>query len=419
MSSSVRAWPAVVPRGAARGPSASDLPNREREREREPCVHRTKLAGIDVNDIVTASYFVPSNVRDAEREREREREGESVRLPPPKLPPCEQPADDCVSVDDDNISDSTDASCITDLSWETVSDTGSKTAKAGKKKKKKKSGAARKKRRKERIDRPTAPLEAESAGNVSSDSNPRKEACLDILSSLARRGDLPTLADLGYVYHADLDVLGVLPGSDSSGLGRLNSMVSDTQFADWQAAAAATAAEKAAVAAALVAGMAVELAAAKLAANGKLLAGGLTRRRRGRRGVGSGRRRRRREGKERRRHRQDLLRWALMQEGWQRDEMRWQQRQEAKWQRQVTRPRLRRRRTTRTTRRRAVAAARTTRRTRQRMTDSANSDDYRRRRDGGGAPASLCGQRVRVAGCWWGRGPRYRLGGGGKRGWVT
>ena len=43
-------------------------------------MHRTKLAGIDVNDIVTASYFVPSNVRDAEREREREREGESVRL---------------------------------------------------------------------------------------------------------------------------------------------------------------------------------------------------------------------------------------------------------------------------------------------------------------------------------------------------
>ena len=123
MSSSVRAWPAVVPRGAARGPSASDLPKREREREREPCVHRIRLAGIDVNDIVTASYFVPSNVRDAEREREREREGESVRLLPPKLPPCEQPANDCVSVDDDNISDSTDASCITDLSWETVSRT--------------------------------------------------------------------------------------------------------------------------------------------------------------------------------------------------------------------------------------------------------------------------------------------------------
>ena len=118
--------------------------------------------------------------------------------PPPLKLPCEPPADECVSVDDDNIGVSTDASCITDLSWETVSDTGSKTAKAGKKKKKKKkSGAARKKRRKERIDRPPASFEAESAGNVSSDSNPHKEAILDILSSLARRGDLPKLADLG------------------------------------------------------------------------------------------------------------------------------------------------------------------------------------------------------------------------------
>ena len=68
MRSPVRAWPAVVPRGAARGPSASDLLNRERKREREPCVPRIKLAGIDVNDIVTVSYFVPSK-----RERERER----------------------------------------------------------------------------------------------------------------------------------------------------------------------------------------------------------------------------------------------------------------------------------------------------------------------------------------------------------
>ena len=62
--------------------------------------------------------------------------------PPPLKLPCEPPADECVGVDDDNISVSTDASCITDHSWETVSDTGSKTAKAGKKKKKK-SGAAR------------------------------------------------------------------------------------------------------------------------------------------------------------------------------------------------------------------------------------------------------------------------------------
>ena len=69
MSSSVRAT-ACGPR-----PERGDLPKREREREREPCVHRIRLAGIDVNDIGTASYFVPPTyAKPSERERERERE---------------------------------------------------------------------------------------------------------------------------------------------------------------------------------------------------------------------------------------------------------------------------------------------------------------------------------------------------------
>ena len=38
----------------------------------------------------------------------------------------------------------------------------------------------------------------------------------------------------------------------------------------------------------------------------------------------------------------------------------------------------------------------------------------------GSAPASLCRRQVRAAGAGWGHSPRYwRLGGGGKQGWVT
>ena len=59
--------------------------------------------------------------------------------------------------------------------------------------------------------------------------------------------------------------------------------------------------------------------------------------------------------------------------------------------------------------------------TASRAATGAGDDDSRRRNDdrGGCVPASLCGRQVRAAGWGWGRGPRYRLGGGGKQGWVT
>ena len=59
--------------------------------------------------------------------------------------------------------------------------------------------------------------------------------------------------------------------------------------------------------------------------------------------------------------------------------------------------------------------------TASRAATGAGDDDSRRRNDdrGGCVPASLCRRQVRAAGWGWGRGPRYRLGGGGKQGWVT
>ena len=60
--------------------------------------------------------------------------------------------------DDDNVSVSTDASGMSDLSCETVFETG-----AAKGRKKKKSGAARRKRKQERIDASLAQFAAERA----------------------------------------------------------------------------------------------------------------------------------------------------------------------------------------------------------------------------------------------------------------
>ena len=142
-----------------------------------------------------------------------------------------------------------------------------------------------------------------------------------------------------------------------------------------------------------------------------MLRTGLTRRRAGRRGVGSGRRRNRRAGKERKRQQQEQTRQKRAMKGWRRAELQFVQRQELKWfgkgdtdskerlirwkQRQV----------------------------RMRARGSGIWQQQRRGQAGeheGSAPASLRRRRVRAAGAGWGHSPRYwRLGGGGKQGWVT
>ena len=155
----------------------------------------------------------------------------------------------------------------------------------------------------------------------------------------------------------------------------------------------------------------------------------------------------RREGKNRRQHRRAQIQRAWTREGWRQAEVRLEQRQAARWQdkghnkwmatrraKKVGGRRHRKRTTTTTTAmfnlnindedgERAVARSKTSglAATASQAAAGAGSDDSRRRDDdsSGCVPASLCGQQVRVAGCWWGRGPRYRLGGGGKRGWVT
>ena len=143
---------------------------------------------------------------------------------------------------------------------------------------------------------------------------------------------------------------------------------------------------------------------------GMLVRTGLRRRRGGRRGVGSNRRRRRRDGKERRWHRRAGIRRAWMREGWRRAEIQWERRQEAKWQSKGGKG----------SRWRLVQ-----RKQRPAQVSRAGIWQQRRRGEAGEhrdrAPASLCRrQHARVAGAGWGHSPRYwRLGGGGKCGWVT
>ena len=137
---------------------------------------------------------------------------------------------------------------------------------------------------------------------------------------------------------------------------------------------------------------------------------GLTRRRAGRRGVGSGRRRNRRAGKERQQQRQEQTRRARTAEIWRKAEAKFVQQQESKWlskggmgstERQI-----------RQKQRRVREWARRTKIWQQRLKGLTGEHE-------GSAPAK-CRRQVRAAGARWGRGSRYwRLGGGGKPGWVT
>ena len=137
---------------------------------------------------------------------------------------------------------------------------------------------------------------------------------------------------------------------------------------------------------------------------------GLTRQRRGRRGVGDGRRRNRRVGKERQQQRQEQTRQARAAEGWRKAEAKFVQQQELQWLSKggmgSTERRIRRKQ------RRVREWARGTTIWPLRPKGQAGEHE-------GSAPAK-CRRLVRAAGARWGRRPRYwRLGGGGKPGWVT
>ena len=143
----------------------------------------------------------------------------------------------------------------------------------------------------------------------------------------------------------------------------------------------------------------------------EVLRTGLTRRRAGRRGVGSGRRRNRRAGRERRRQQQERTRrkWAL--KGWLRAELRFVQRQELRWfGKSGTDSKDRR---IRWKQRQVRVRARGSGIWQQRQRGQAGEHED-------SASASLRRRQVRAAGAGWGHSPRYwRLGGGGKQGWVT
>ena len=149
---------------------------------------------------------------------------------------------------------------------------------------------------------------------------------------------------------------------------------------------------------------------------------GLVRRRGRRRGVGSGRRRRRRRNGQRQQAAQ-RMREQIQQEVRERlDQVRWEERQAEQWQVVEWGWWLVQRRAVRVGSSRRSAAGRGTVFWVAAASGAAALERRVRvgERGGSAASASLCRQRVRAAGAGRGHGPRYRrLGGGGKRGWVT
>ena len=271
---------------------------------------------------------------------------------------------------------STDASCFTDTCPETVFvETAPKLGKGGKKKK---PGAARRKRKKERIDASLALFEAEAA-------------------ECARLGALAVVAR---VLHKVRNL--------SKSVIKWNVRFSN-ELARWASQNAAVAAVWAAERAEDEAEWAADEAILTLKI-WEMVSKGLTRRKRGRRGVGSGRRRNRRAGKERQRQRQEQTRQARAAEGWRQAEVNFVQQQELQWlgkggmgsnERRVC-----------WKQRRMRVWARGTTIWQRRPKGQAGEHE-------GSAPAE-CRRQVRAAGARWGRRPRYwRLGGGGKTGWVT
>ena len=148
----------------------------------------------------------------------------------------------------------------------------------------------------------------------------------------------------------------------------------------------------------------------------KLVSAGLVRTTKGKRGAGSGRRRRRQQWRRVRAMEQQEQEQVQREVRERLDHVRWEEEQEQRWWRRAVSMWMQRRRAV------VVDGRRYVRGQRRWVLNNPNHDRTRRVTkgdDGGCAPAGLCGRRVRAAVCGWGHGPRYRLGGGGKQGWVT
>ena len=298
-----------------------------------------------------------------------EREPEGARLKPGAslLKPCETVCTD---------------SCLEAVFVETAT-------KLGKGSKKKKSGAARRRRKKERTDASLALFEAETADN-------------------ARLGALAVVAR---VLHKVRNL--------SKSVIKWNVCFA-SEMARWAAQDAAVTAVWAAERAEDEAQWAAQEVTLTLKIR-EVVSKGLVRRRRGRRGVGRGRRKRRLEGRKRQRGRQEQMRRAWEREGWRRAELQWAQRQDAWWRSKGGKGaswRLRQRKQRR--RRRATASNAMQRLPArgigpgtgrqgplQRGVGRASRRQRQKRLRAGKGGAGASGQQQR------------RLGGGGKRGWVT
>ena len=261
--------------------------------------------------------------------------------------------------------------------------------KLGKGSKKKKSGAARRRRKKERTDASLALFEAETADN-------------------ARLGALAVVAR---VLHKVRNL--------SKSVIKWNVCFA-SEMARWAAQDAAVTAVWAAERAEDEAQWVAQEVTLTLKIR-EMVSKGLVRRRTGRRGVGRGRRKRRLEGRERQRGRQEQMRRAWEREGWRRAELQWAQRQDAWWRSKGGKGaswRLRQRKQRR--RRRATASNAMQRLPArgigpgtgrqgplQRGVGRASRRQRQKRLRAGKGGAGASGQQQR------------RLGGGGKRGWVT
>ena len=265
-------------------------------------------------------------------------------------------------------------------------ETATKLGKGGKKKK---SGAARRRRKKERTDASLALFEAETADN-------------------ARLGALAVVAR---VLHKVRNL--------SKSVIKWNVCFA-SEMARWAAQDAAVTAVWAAERAEDEAQWVAQEVTLTLKIR-EMVSKGLVRRRRGRRGVGRGRRKRRLEGRERQRGRQEQMRRAWEREGWRRAELQWAQRQDARWRSKGGKGASWRLRQRKQRRRRLATASNAMQRLPargigpgtgrqgplQRGVGRASRRQRQKRLRAGKGGAGASGQQQR------------RLGGGGKRGWVT